>query len=54
MPKKQLTKEPKVYYNDGKTLIKHCKNVIAICENGDIFVHCRHCKQWIKVNNREA
>ena len=51
MRKKQLTKEPKVFYNGSKTIVKHCGNVIAICDNGEILVHCRHCRQWINVNN---
>lgn len=50
MFKKELTSEPKVYYNGNKTIIRHCKNVIAICEDGDIYTYCRTCKKWVKVN----
>lgn len=51
MLKKELTKQPNVYYNGSTTIVKHCKNIIAINEDGNIYVHCRKCKQWVKVNN---
>lgn len=50
--KKKLTNKPKVYYNGSTKIVKHCNNVIAIDDHGEIYVHCRRCKQWIKVNSR--
>lgn len=54
MPKKkELTKQPKVYYNSSKTY-RHCGQNIAFKSDGCIYVHCRKCKQWVKINISEA
>ena len=52
MPKKELTKEPKVYYNGTRTY-RHCGQNIAFLnkEDGCFYVQCRKCKKWVKLNN---
>ena len=49
--KKELTKQPKVYYNSSKTY-RHCGQNIAFLNNEDgcIYVQCRKCRKWIKIN----
>lgn len=51
MPKKNtLTKRNKVYYNSSKP-IKHCGHVIAFALDGAVYVQCRQCKEWIRIEN---
>lgn len=49
MPKKELTKEPKVYYN-GSIPIKHCGKMMAFSLDGMIYIQCRKCKKWVKLD----
>lgn len=52
---KELTKRHKVFYN-GSIPMKHCGQVIAFSLNGDIYIQCRKCRKWVKIQieNREA
>lgn len=53
MPKKkELTKQPKVYYN-GSIPIKHCGRVMAFRLGEKVYISCRKCGKWvgIEINN---
>lgn len=45
---KELTKQPKVYYNGGIP-IRHCGNTMAFTQNGKLYIHCLTCKKWVEV-----
>ena len=48
---KMLTDTPDIFYNGSMKIYKHCKNIVAMDEDGIIYVHCRHCKRWVKIYN---
>ena len=49
MPKKELTNKHKVYYN-GSIPIRHCGRVVAFTLDGNLYVPCKKCKKWIKID----
>jgi len=52
MPKKKknLTNLRKMRYN-GTVLARHCGRVCAFVYEGDIYVKCSECGEWIKIKH---
>lgn len=50
--KKILTKTKRKVYN-GVVNTKHCGRVQAFEYNGEIYIKCSECREWIKLNKRE-
>lgn len=46
--KKPLTNQHKTMYN-GNVILRHCGKVQAFEYEGSIFIQCKECRQWIKI-----
>ena len=50
--KKELTKQPKVYYN-GSIPIKHCGRVIGFVIDDKAYFRCRECGRWVEIKIKD-
>ena len=41
----------RMFFPDSEPLRHHCGSVIAFEVNGELYIHCRRCKEWHKVED---